>query len=377
MAQIKKFIECLIPVTKCNLRCSYCYIIQQNRRDNEITTLDYSLDTIQKALTKERFHGICYFSICGAGETLIPAYVPELIKRILDNGHFVNVTTNGTLSKRFDEIINILSKDALKRLHFAFSFHYLELKNRGLLPLFFENVKKIQKAGCSFVIQLNLCDEYIPYIDEISHICQEKVGALPQVAATRKEINYPDLKVELLTDHSAQEYANIGKVFNSPLFEFTMKNFNVMRKEFCYAGAWSYTLNLKNGELRRCYASGIKQNIFKKVDTPIMELPIGKNCSSPYCMNSSHFMALGVIPELSTPTYAELRNRQNASWYSQEMEEFLSSKLYDNNEEYGHMKRIFFDLVSLCDRCAYMIFKKLVWKHVISIKRKIKKEREM
>ena len=29
----KRFIECLLPVTICNLKCSYCYIIQGNRRD--------------------------------------------------------------------------------------------------------------------------------------------------------------------------------------------------------------------------------------------------------------------------------------------------------------------------------------------------------
>ena len=39
MEKIKRFIECLIPVTACNLRCSYCYVIQRNRNSGEMPNL--------------------------------------------------------------------------------------------------------------------------------------------------------------------------------------------------------------------------------------------------------------------------------------------------------------------------------------------------
>mgnify|MGYP003307107247 CR=1 FL=1 len=37
-------------------------------------------------------------------------------------------------------------------------------------------------------------------------------------------------------------------------------------------------------------------------------------------------MSLGIIPEIKTPSYAELRNREDANWYNTEMKEFLNSK---------------------------------------------------
>ena len=55
----------------------------------------------------------------------------------------------------------------LERLQVAFSFHFLELKRLNKMNIFFENVNKVKSAGCSILVQLNLCDEYIPYIDEI------------------------------------------------------------------------------------------------------------------------------------------------------------------------------------------------------------------
>ena len=54
-----------------------------------------------------------------------------------------------------------------------------------------------------------------------------------------------------MTQMTQQEYVEIGKGFVSPLFDFTTHNFNVKRKEFCYAGSWAYTLNLKTGVLKR------------------------------------------------------------------------------------------------------------------------------
>lgn len=34
--KIKRFIECIVPVTACNLRCHYCYVIQNDYRTNKI-----------------------------------------------------------------------------------------------------------------------------------------------------------------------------------------------------------------------------------------------------------------------------------------------------------------------------------------------------
>lgn len=183
---MKKFIECLIPDSRCNLNCNYCYIDQKNRKKDKYN-FDYNAKHIGKALNKKRLGGTSYISICSSGETLLSKEITSIAYNILKQGHFVNITTNGTISKRFKEIINILPPNYLKRLHFAFSFHYLELLKKNNLKNFFNNIKLVKETGCSFVVQVNLYDEYIPHWENIKNITKKHTGAYPQVALTRNE----------------------------------------------------------------------------------------------------------------------------------------------------------------------------------------------
>ena len=105
MAKIKRFFECLVPVSVCNLECPYCYIIQEDRRKMALADMPYSPEHIARALRPERVGGTCFISICGAGETLAQKEVVPIVGELLKEGHFVNITTNGTLSRRFDELI--------------------------------------------------------------------------------------------------------------------------------------------------------------------------------------------------------------------------------------------------------------------------------
>lgn len=343
MEKIKRFIECTVPVTKCNLKCSYCYIIQEGRRAGEPAKFKFSPEHIGKALSKERLGGACYISICGSGETLIPEEMPQIVGQILKQGHYVNITTNGTINSRIDEIA-ALPADLLKRLHFAFSFHYLELLRLNKLEDFFDNVKKVWNAGCSYLVQINLCDEYIPYLEEMKALCESKTGAAPQVAATRNELTK---NITLFTKYPAEKYIEHGKSYKSRLFDFTMNHFMVKRKEFCYAGDWSFKLYLDSGVMLKCYNSKSRQNIFKNLQRPIKFNAIGHHCRSPYCVNASHFLSLGVIPELSAPSYADLRDRPTAHWYTPEMKEFLNGKLCDHNECYGFIMKFATDVTEL------------------------------
>ena len=360
MEKIVKFVECLLPVTACNLKCSYCYVIQESRRAMKIPPLQYSLDTIQRALRKERFGGTCYFSICGAGETLMPDYIVDLVGRILDNGHYVNITSNGTLSRRYQQMMESYPQEQLSRLHFAFSLHWIELKHLNMLDRFFDNVRLVRGHGCSVVVQLNMCDEYMPHLDEIKERCKQEIGAWPQIAATRREDGFPVKRISLYTDRPEEEYIAAGKSFDSPLFDFTIKNFMVRRHEFCYAGDWSYQLNLQTGLLKRCYCSCVVQNIFKNTENAIFKMAVGHACNSLYCNNSSHFMSLGVIPEIDSPSYAELRNRPEAEWYTPEMNDVLSGKLSETNSTYGTMKKLASDVVGLYDKAAYKAYEMLL-----------------
>lgn len=341
MPKIKKFIECLLPVTACNLRCEYCYVIQEGRRHNKIPELKYTPKQIAKALSKERLGGVCYISICGAGETLLPDYMVDIIYELLKEGHYVNITNNGTMTERLKKICRF-DRELINRLHFAFSLHYIELKKKGLLDIFFDNIKMVKEAGASFLVQFNLYDGYIPYLDEIKKICIENVGAMPQVAATRDESCQ---EFKLLTKHSKEEYEAYGKEFESPLFDFTMKNFMVKRNEFCYAGDWSFLLNLETGMMTKCYANTENAfNIFENTESAIPFEAIGKQCKHSFCVNSSHFMSLGIIPSIKCPSYADLRNRHESEWYADTMSSFLSQKLYENNKEYTNLKRILISL---------------------------------
>ncbi|MBQ7538506.1 MAG: radical SAM protein [Treponema sp.] len=338
METIKRFFECLLPVTACNLRCSYCYVIQRENRKMKLAELKYTPEQIGLALSEERLGGICYFSICGAGETTLQPELPEIVYNLLKHGHFVNITTNGTVTKQLEKLL-YKNKAFVEHLHFAFSFHFLELKRLNMLDTFFANVKMVREAGASFLVQINLCDEYEPYLEKIKSLCLEKIGALPQVAATRKESS--DLrKIEFLTSHTEEEYRSLGNGFDSPLFDFTMKNFNVRQRGFCYAGDWTGNLNLATGELRRCYCSYLyRQNIFEKPNKKIKWQAIGNHCGSPFCMNSSHFLSLGAIPEIDTPSYESLRNREKVNWYNNVAKEILTHKLSEANVPYGNLAR--------------------------------------
>lgn len=157
-----------------------------------------------------------------------------------------------------------------------------------------------------------------------------------------------------------EEYTAYAESFTSPLFDYTMKNFNVKRREFCYAGSWSFTLNLKTGVLKRCYASCIHQNIFKNINKPIMDLAVGNCCGSLFCLNSSHFMSLGVIPSLDEPSYYQLRNRESSDWYNETLNDVLNSKLIENNQEYNTFRKICTNIIGKCDNVLYNSYRKLV-----------------
>ena len=137
MDQIKRIINLFIPVTACNFQCSYCYISHfEGRRKNALPNFHYSPSHMAKALSKDRLGGPCYINVCGDGETLIPKEVPEIVHALLEQGHCVELVTNGTLSGRIDQILNV-DPTFLSCLEFKLSFHYLELLRAGLLDNFF------------------------------------------------------------------------------------------------------------------------------------------------------------------------------------------------------------------------------------------------
>lgn len=333
MEKMKRFIDIQIPVTSCTLRCHYCYITHHRLFSNKLPVFKYNADQIKEALSVKRLGGICHFNMCGGGETLLPPEMTPITRALLEEGHYVMIVTNGTVTKRFKEMV-AYPLELRKRLGFKFSFHYLELKKKNLMEMFFDNVERVRKAGCSFSLELTPSDELIPYIDDVKAICLEKVGALCHVTVGRDETK-PDLP--LLTRYSREEYKKVWSTFHSDMFDFKISVFGEKRKEFCYAGAWGGILNLENGMLSACCNTLLKQNIFADLHKPIEIAPIGR-CNSVHCHNAHAWLTLGMIPALDTPTYAQMRNRidgEGKEWLTAEMKAFLSQKLADSNERYA------------------------------------------
>lgn len=353
--QIKRFIDCIVPVRTCNLRCHYCYITLCREFDKELPKFDYSAEHIGKALSKERIGGVCCINFCGGGETLLPPEMTQIIEEVLKQGHYVMVVTNGTVTKRFEEIVQI-DKNLLKRLFFKFSFQFLELKRTNQLEKVFNNIKMVSDAGCSFSLEITPNDELIPYIDEVRNFSTKTVGAIPHVSVARDTTRKG---LPILTNLSKQKYKEIWGSFNSKMFEFKLAMFNKKRREFCYAGSWSYFLDLGSGDLRQCYTGKVLQNIYEDINAPIIDKPVGYCCPEPHCYNSHAWLTFGDIPELDAPTYLDMRDRESSNdmvWCKEPIKTFFSQKLKDNNVEYTFYEKISYSVKTAITDILHNIF---------------------
>lgn len=347
--KIKMFIDTFVPVTTCTLRCHYCYITQTGKFAEKIPVFKYSPETIARALSQERLGGVCHFNICGGGETLLPPQMTDYLRAILSQGHYVMVITNGTVSKRFDEILTF-PREYLERLCFKFSYHYLELKRKKILDLFFGNILKMRDAGCSVSLELTPSDEAVPVADELKDLAIKKLGSACHVTVARDETSVladkPILSKKFTTREDYRRFW--GEKFKSDMFDYKLSVFGQKRKEFCYAGAWSGYLNLGTGNMRQCYSSFFVQNIFENPEKPIKRIPVGKKCSEPHCYNAHAFLTLGLIPELDSVFYSRIRNRRcvdGTEWLNPRMKAFLSQKLREDNTEYSAFQKFIHALV--------------------------------
>lgn len=339
---MKRFIDCYIPITVCNFKCHYCYIGQMENFKNQPPQFKYDNEYIAKAFSKKRLGGECLINLCAGGETLLVPRMVELIKFLLEDGHYVTVITNGSITRRFDEIVKF-PKILLERLFLKFSFHYLELKRLNKIDEFFSNINKVKNAGISFSLEITPNDELIPYIDEIIQLSNERIGAMPHITIARKDY---DPNISILSQYTKEKYNDIWKVFNSDLFRFKMELYHVKRKEFCYAGEWSIVLNLGTGEYKQCYAQSRLGNFFKDIDKPLNLLPVGHNCKLPYCFNGHSFLTLGNIPEINSMSYKNVRNRvciDGSEWLTPKYKEFFNRKLKDYNKIYNEKEQKIID----------------------------------
>lgn len=341
-----RFIELLIPIHACTLRCPYCYVTHHGLFDSTVEPFRYSPQHIRKALAKKRLGGPSIINLCATGETLLSKEVVEIVRELLEEGHYIMLVTNATLSNRIEELAN-LPKDLTDRLFIKFSYHYKQLKDRGLLDMFFNNIRKIRDAGASFTLEVTPYDELIPLVDELNQRAIDELGALPHYTVARDD-RYEGRRMPLLTKMSREEYKKTWGRFNSPLFDFKFRIFEQPRREFCYAGDWTGVVDIQSGTWAQCYYNASPRvDIFTDTDKPIPFGAIGHNCVSPHCWNGHVWLGLGNIPELKTPTYAEMRNRvckDGSEWLKPTFKELFSSRLEDTHQKYSLPKRLQTDL---------------------------------
>lgn len=341
--EIKKLLAINVPIKNCNLKCEYCYISALNKEKKGKAVFKYSPEHVGRCLSKERLGGTCIINLTGGGETLIPKEMPQYIYQLLLQGHFLEVVTNGTLTERFVEIQKFPC-ELLKRLEFKFSFHYKELKRKGWIERYFNNIRMMRDAGCSFTIELMPYDDLIPEIDDIIELCRKEVGAICQITVGRNDLTETK---ELLTEFSREKYESIWSVFESDMFNFKLEIFGRKIKEFCYAGMWSLYIDLGTGAAKPCYGQLSDQNIFDDLQKPIKFKPVGKHCRQPYCYNGHAFLTMGVVPQISAPTYADIRNRETENgdnWLKAELKNAFSEKLFNHNNEWTKPKRFLYEL---------------------------------
>ncbi len=337
MAKIKRLVLGMIPNQKCNLKCEYCYISQVQAWD-EPAPLQYSPEYIVKCLSKKRLGGVSLINLTGNGETMLQPDIVDLIVSLLKEGHFVEVVTNGTVTKSINEVLQ-LPKDLLSRLFFKISFHYKELCRLNILSNFFLNVKAIHEAGVSFTVELMAYDEIENDIEIIKNLCIDNIGAVCHATIGRNDKRKDKA---LLSVHKDEDFRNIWKELNSDMTQFKLDVIGVKRKEFCYAGSWSLFINLYTGESQPCYWQPYNQNIFKDPNKPIKFIPVGHTCTQPYCTNAHAHMTWGIIPDLKTPSYSDMRNRileNGEEWLTTECKTFFNSKLNESNKELTSMQK--------------------------------------
>lgn len=157
-------------------------------------------------------------------------------------------------------------------------------------------------------------------------------------------------ELPILTELSREEYCKVWSQFDSDMFKFKMSVFEVPRKEFCYAGSWSYSMNLGTGELFQCYCGDKLMNIYDDISAPIKKRSIGR-CREPHCFNAHAWLTFGDILELKTPPYLEMRDRvteDGRHWVKEPVRSFFQTRLKDSNPQLSRLEKMIWLLRNKC-----------------------------
>lgn len=338
---VKKEIHLAIPMSICNFRCHYCYLSQRPESYQGVQpTMKYSPEQVAKALSKKRLGGLAYINVCADGETLLLKDVDIYMKRLVEEGHYVEFVTNCTITNVLKKFL-AWDKELLAHIEFKCSFHYLELKKKNMLEVFARNVNDIWEAGASANVEITPNDELIPYIDEIKEFSMKNFGALPHITIARDDRTQG---IEILSKLPKDEYYKIWGQFDSTMFNYKKTIFGKRQEEFCYAGIWSANIDLSTGIAKGCYCGRSLGDVFANPESDFPTFPVGK-CPLPHCYNGHAYMTFGNIPNATKVTFADIRNRvrsDGTEWLKPKLKSFFSTQLYQSNEELTNVEKFNF-----------------------------------
>lgn len=227
----------------------------------------------------------CFFHLTGDGETLLPEDVVPLIHGLLKEGHWVNVVTNGTLTGRIHELIDLAEKDGLlERLTLSVSFHFLELEKHNMLEAFAENVNYVkEKNGGGINLTMVASEEYLEASDRIHKFCDEK--GLSFATNMVREYNMNGDVGGIKSKYGKEEYLRIvSETFPSYNIARDNGGLKIDSHMFCYAGSWLFCLDFATGVYAQCSMNmDYTYNFFEHLDKkPLLE-PVGTGCKAEYC----------------------------------------------------------------------------------------------
>lgn len=325
---LKKYINLNVPATTCNLQCPYCYI-RRSREFNNPPQLYHHPKYIRFCLSQKRLNGQALITLCAAGETMLADKFVDVCVELLQEGHFLHIVTNGTLTNKINELIERAGKYK-ERLFFKFSFHYGEFKRRKQLEIFANNVNCVSKAGASFTVELTTDDDLIDLLEEIKEFSMKHFGAWPHITIARDDTQKD---IPIYTQLSSDKYFEIWSQFNSKQFEVKWNYFGKFIDN-CYAGKSTLNINLRTGDVSKCLGQPRVGNIYMR-EFQLLEYEAVKNqCVFPYCYNNHAYLTLGASPDVKTYSYAEIRDRERldgTNWLSDEVYNFINQKLYETN----------------------------------------------
>jgi len=335
---------CNIPTTACNLKCNYCYV-DRKRFPNAPPTRMYEPELIARALTQERLGGKAYLQLCGYGETFMDPLIVEVSERLLRNGHYVALSTNGTVRK-INDIFCAFPQELKERLHFFISIQWEELKRLNLLNQYAENVRNIKACDISMSVSVTLSDSLVPEIPSIKEYCLKEFGVLCHILECRDERRSD---IPRMTELPIEEHQRLWGSFDSPTFEWQQVYWGQHRNEFCYMGESAMYLDFSSGNIWQACLGKKLCNIFDDLNEPIRFCALGRNCNVAHCYLGNILLGLGgVVPEIQYPSFASQRDRicpDGTTWFTPKVRDFFHQRVINNLPPYSESKKIYIDTV--------------------------------